>query len=157
MIHSTAEYCAPVWCRSAHTRLIDKIINDALDIVTRCLSSTPTDNLFILSGIQPTELLRQKTVLSLARHAQEPEHLLYERLLSPLGGQLRKHKSRHPFVPAALELLKNPAQSGTSVARWRNINEAWSGEKNLSTPYISVQFIICQVIRVHPSKLRMKY
>ena len=23
LVHSTAEYCTPVWCRSAHTRLID--------------------------------------------------------------------------------------------------------------------------------------
>ena len=30
LVHSTAEYCAPVWCRSAHTRLIDPAINDAL-------------------------------------------------------------------------------------------------------------------------------
>ena len=29
LVHSTAEYCAPVWCRSAHTRLIDPTINDA--------------------------------------------------------------------------------------------------------------------------------
>jgi len=30
LVHSTAEYCAPVWCRSAHTRLTGPIINDAL-------------------------------------------------------------------------------------------------------------------------------
>ena len=42
-----AEYSAPVWCRSAHTRLIKKLINDALRIVTGCLRPTPTDNLFI--------------------------------------------------------------------------------------------------------------
>ena len=39
LVHSTAEYCAPVWCRSAHTRLIDSILNDALLIVTGCLVS----------------------------------------------------------------------------------------------------------------------
>ena len=26
LINSTAEYCAPVWCRSAHTRLIDSVL-----------------------------------------------------------------------------------------------------------------------------------
>jgi len=36
MVHSTAEYCSPVWCRSAHTCLIDPAINDALRIVTEC-------------------------------------------------------------------------------------------------------------------------
>ena len=34
LIYSTAEYWAPVWCRSAHTRLIDSVLNDALRIVT---------------------------------------------------------------------------------------------------------------------------
>ena len=58
LIYSTAEYCAPAWCGSAHTRLIDSILNDALRIVTRCLRPIPTDNLPVLSGIQPTELRR---------------------------------------------------------------------------------------------------
>ena len=51
LIYSTAEYCAPAWCRSAHTRLIDSVLNDALRIVTGCLRPTPTNNLSILSGI----------------------------------------------------------------------------------------------------------
>ena len=33
LVYSTAEYCAPVWCRSAYTRLIDSVLNDALRIV----------------------------------------------------------------------------------------------------------------------------
>ena len=34
LIYSTAEYCAPAWCRSAHTRLIDSVLSDALRTVT---------------------------------------------------------------------------------------------------------------------------
>ena len=34
LIYSTAQYCAPAWCRSTHTHLIDGILNDALRIVT---------------------------------------------------------------------------------------------------------------------------
>ena len=56
LVYSTAEYCAPVWRRSAHTCLIDSVLNDAMHIVTRCLCSTPTDHLPVLSGIQPAEL-----------------------------------------------------------------------------------------------------
>ena len=37
LVYSTAEYCAPVWCRSTHTRLIDSTLNNALCIVTGCL------------------------------------------------------------------------------------------------------------------------
>ena len=66
LVYSTAEYCAPVWCRSAHTRLIDSVLNDALCIVTGCLRPTPTDHLPILSGIKPAELHRMGATLSLA-------------------------------------------------------------------------------------------
>ena len=65
-VHSTVEYCAAVWCRSAHTRLIDSVLNDALRIVTGCLRPTPKDHLPILSGIQPAELRRMGATLSLA-------------------------------------------------------------------------------------------
>jgi len=34
LMHSTAEYRVLVWCRSAHTRLIDPTINDALRFMT---------------------------------------------------------------------------------------------------------------------------
>ena len=64
LIYSTAEYCAPAWCRSAHTRLTDSVLDDALRIVTGCLRPTPTDNLPVLSGIHPAELRRQGTTLS---------------------------------------------------------------------------------------------
>ena len=39
LFYSIAEYCTPVWCGSAHTRLIDNVLNDALRIVTGCLHS----------------------------------------------------------------------------------------------------------------------
>jgi len=61
MVHPTAEYCAPAWCRSAHTRLTDPTINDALRIVTGCLRPTPADDLPMLAGIQPAELRRSGT------------------------------------------------------------------------------------------------
>ena len=37
LVYSAAKYCAPVWCHSAHTRLINSVLNDALRIVTGCL------------------------------------------------------------------------------------------------------------------------
>ena len=73
---------------SARTFFIDKPISDSLRIVTGGLRPTPADYLFILAGIQPIKLCRQKAVLSSARRAQEPKHLLYKRLLFPLGRQL---------------------------------------------------------------------
>ena len=87
LVYSTAEYCAPVWCRSAHTRLIDSVLNDALRIVTGCLRPTPTDYLPVLAGIQPAELRRLGATLSLAYHGSlEPGHILYELLAGSPDG-----------------------------------------------------------------------
>ena len=78
LVYSAAEYCAPVWCRSTHTRLIDSVLNDALRKVTGCLRPTPTDHLPVLSGIQPAELRRMGATLSLAyRGSLDPNHILY--------------------------------------------------------------------------------
>ena len=66
LLYSTAEYCAPVWCRSAYTRLIDSVLNDALSIVTGCLRPSPMDHFHILSGIQPAKLRRLGKTLFLA-------------------------------------------------------------------------------------------
>ena len=66
LVYSAAEYCAPVWCCSAHTHLIDSVLNDALHIVTGCLRPTPTDHLPVLSRIQPAELCQLGATLSSA-------------------------------------------------------------------------------------------
>ena len=69
LVYSTVEYCAPVWCRSTHIRLIDSTLNDALRIVTGCLRPTPTEDLDVLAGIQPAEPRRLEATLSLANRA----------------------------------------------------------------------------------------
>ena len=93
LVHSTAECCAPVWCRSAHTRLIHPAINDALRIVTGCQRPTPSDKLPIIAGIQPAELRRSEAALSLARRAMEPGHLLHSALTCLASANARRLKS----------------------------------------------------------------
>jgi len=115
LVHSTAEYCAPVYSRSACTHLIEPAINDALRIVTGCLRPTPADNLPILAGIHPVEPCRSGAALSLACREMEPGHLLHSamqmhpvyKLMSccPPSANARRLKSRHPFVPAAQQLI----------------------------------------------------
>ena len=56
LVYFTAEYCAPVWCCSAHTCLINGVLNDALRIVIGCLPPAPTNHLPIFSRIQPSKL-----------------------------------------------------------------------------------------------------
>jgi len=104
-LHSTAEYCVPVWCRSARTRLIGPTINDALRIVTGCLRCTPAVNLPILTGMQHAELRRNGATLSLGRRAMGPGHLLHSALTHPSSVDARRLKSRHPFVPTAQQFV----------------------------------------------------
>ena len=121
LVYSTAEYYAPVWCRSAHTRLIDSVLNDALRIVTGCLRPTPTDHLPILSGIQPSELRRRGATLSLAyRGSLDPDHILHGLLSGSSDTRQVRLRSRRPFVPAARNLLNNLARLGIRASEWTN-------------------------------------
>ena len=119
LVYSTAECCAPVWCRCAHTRLIDSVLNDALRIVTGCLRPTPTDYLPILAGIQPAELRRRGATLSLAnRGTLNPDHILHEQLVGKQNAHQGRLKSRRPFVPAAQKLLDSLPESDIRAAQW---------------------------------------
>ena len=76
LAYATAEYCAPVWCRSAYTHLIDSVLNDALHIVTGCLRPSPTDHLQIFSGIRPAGFRCSGATLSLAKRGTlDPDHI----------------------------------------------------------------------------------
>ena len=98
LVYSTSEYCAIVWCRSAHTRLIDSVLNDALRIVTRCLRPTPTDHLPVLSSIQPAELRRMGATLSLAyRGSLDFDHILYGLLSGSSDTFQARLRSRRPL------------------------------------------------------------
>ena len=50
---SAAEYCAPVWTQSAHTRGLDVPLHDAMRLISGCIRCTPLNQLPFLSGIQP--------------------------------------------------------------------------------------------------------
>ena len=121
LVYSTAEYCAPVWCRSTHTRLIDSVLNDALRIVSGCLRPTPTDHLPVLSGIQPAELRRMGVTLSLAHCGSlDPNHILYGLLNGSSDTRQVRLRSRRSFVPAARNRLDNLARLGTRASEWTN-------------------------------------
>ena len=113
LVYSAAEYCVPVWCRSAHTRLIESVLNDTLHIITGCLRPTSMDYLPVLSGIQPAELLRMGATLSLAyRESLDPNHILYGLLSGSSDTCQVRLRSRRPFVPGAQNLLDKLARLG---------------------------------------------
>ena len=121
LVYSAVEYCAPVWCRSAHTRLIDSVLNDTLRIVTGCLCPTPTDHLPVLLSIQPAELRRLGATLSLAyRRSLDPDHILHGLLSGSSDTRQVRLRSRRPFVPAARNLLDNLARLGIRASKWTN-------------------------------------
>jgi len=79
-------------------------------------SSYPNRQSFVLAGITPTELHKKRATLFLARRVMDLEHLLYDQLLFTPTTKQRELKSKHPFVPAALELLKDLDKSNTTAA-----------------------------------------
>ena len=121
LVYSTAEYCAPVWCPSAHTRLIDSVLNDALRIATGCLRPTPTNHLPVLSGIQPAELRRMGATLPLAYHGSlDPDYILYGLLSGSSDTRQMRLRSRRPSVLAAGNLLNNLVRLGIRASEWTN-------------------------------------
>ena len=130
LVYSAAEYCAPVWCRSAHTRLIDSVLNDASRIVTGCLRPTSTDHLPILSGIQPAELRQLGATLSLAyRGSLDPDHILHGLLSGSSDTRQVRLRSRRPFVPAAQNLLNNLARQASALLNGQITNGTQSTVK----------------------------
>jgi len=94
--------------------------------VTGCLRPKPADNLPILAGIQPAELRRRGATLSLGRRAMEPGHLLHSALTRPSGAAARRLKSRHPFVPAAQQLIGFSDNNNIRSAQWADYQ--WNAE-----------------------------
>ena len=121
LVYSTAGYCKPVWCRSAHTCLINSVLNDTLCIVTGCLRPTPTNHLPILLGIQPAELFQMEATLSLAhRGSLDPDHILYGLLSGSSDTCQVRLRSRRLFMSAARNLLDNLARLGICTSEWTN-------------------------------------
>ena len=135
LVYSTAEYFPAVWCRSAHTHLLDRPINDALRMVTGCLKPTPTEYLPVLSGIPPSELRRIVTTLSLASQSLEPGYTLYNYFKRPMTK--RRLKSRKPFVIEAQGLL---AQN-TNAPTW--IHYTW--KENWTKQITRLHFLVTDV------------
>ena len=119
LIYSTTEYCAPAWCRSVHTHLVDIVLNDALRIITGRLRPTPTDNLPVLSGIEPAELRRQGTTLSWANCSSlDPGHVLHGEQTKLQAVCKERQKSRYSF--AARKLLHSLSELVSALPNGRN-------------------------------------
>ena len=58
----------------------------------------------------------------------EPGHLLYSALTRPPGAAARRLKSRHPFVPAAQQIISFSDNNNIRAAQWADHqwNEEWA-------------------------------
>jgi len=59
VLYSAAEYCAPVWSRSAHISQVDVQLNSTVRLISGTFRSTPLLWLPVLSNIEPPALQRK--------------------------------------------------------------------------------------------------
>ena len=79
LVYAPAEYCAPTWSHSTHTKKIDVALNSTMRIVSGCLRSTPVDYLPVVSGIVPPDIRRTSHPLKICAKAKaNHNYLLHE-------------------------------------------------------------------------------
>jgi len=78
LVYSAAEYAAPAWCRSTHTKKLDVALNDTSRIISGYLKPTAREFLPVLSGIPPAHLRREYSTFKLALQTQlKTNHALH--------------------------------------------------------------------------------
>jgi len=84
LCYSAAEYCAPVWSRSAHTSQVEIQLNSTMRLITGTLRPTPLPWLPVLSNIEPPALRRKaatdKLMEKIVKHDSWP---IQPKILSP--------------------------------------------------------------------------
>jgi hypothetical protein len=141
LVFAPAEYCAPVWCRSSHTQLVDSELNNAVRVITGCLLNTPVSSLYVMSNIAPPPIRREALALKSAWKALSDESSLlhemiatpakvYRQLQAPTRTSARLNlaprkvveqrlTSRHPFQRAAQNLLSSVGGNCPETANQR--------------------------------------
>ncbi|UYV62046.1 hypothetical protein LAZ67_1007609 [Cordylochernes scorpioides] len=114
LIFSMAEYCAPVWEGSCHTKLIDTQLNSTLRIITGVCQPTRIDWLPVLAHISPPELRRKEATKKMYQELLDSPDLE----INPILQSPPKHrlKSRKPIWSRGNQLLSQNF----------NISEAWT-------------------------------
>ena len=107
---STAEYCSPVWARSAHTNLVDVKLNASMRIVSGTLRPTPLPWLPVLSNISPPHLRRlEATAKQLSKVRSKDSLPLHDDILFHPAVRL---PSRRPIW------LDPPSEDMTATSAW---------------------------------------
>lgn len=113
LVYSAAEYCAPVWMNSAHTKKVDTQLNIAMRTVSGCIKTTPIYWLPTLSHISPPTLRRQDALMK-----------EYEKIMN--NPQLPIHKDIPDLAKNRLRSRRPPMSSAQQLAANNfNINSGW--------------------------------
>jgi len=99
---SAAEYCAPVWLNSAHTKLVDTQLNRVMRTVSGALMPTPLPWLPVLCNIAPPDARRKEALLREYSKILSSPDLPIAQDLPPVRNRLR---SRHPPLQTARQLV----------------------------------------------------
>ena len=122
LVYAPAEYCAPVWCISSHTHLVDVGLNASLRTITGCLRPTQVDQLSVglLAEIAPPALRREAATLVLGRRACQHDHLLHDvmgnsthrKRLTQIHTHTIKQRTRCGPIPTSLDPTKQATDWG---------------------------------------------
>ena len=96
LCYSAAEYCAPVWSRSAHTSQVDVQLNSTMRLMSGTLHSTPLPWLPVLSNIEPPAI-RKKAVTDKLVEKTSCMTVGQSSLISLASPLLLRLTSRNPF------------------------------------------------------------
>ena len=115
LVYAPAEYCAPVWCRSSHTRLVVVGLNASLRTITGCLRRTQVDQLPVLAEIAPPALRRDAATQVLDRRACQHDTLLHDVMEN--STHRKGLNSRRPLTHHAHQLVSSVPPQKT-VKHW---------------------------------------
>ena len=140
LVYAPAEYCAPVWCRSSHTRHVDVGLNASLRTITGCLRPTPVDQLPVLAEIDPPAMMREAASLVLGRRVCQHDHLLH--YVMDNSTHRKRLKSRRPLTHHAHQLVSS-APPQEKVKHWTQTRwaESWASTTTKLHMYIHAHTI----------------
>ncbi|XP_025407513.1 uncharacterized protein LOC112681475 [Sipha flava] len=95
LVYSVAEYCAPAWERSVHTKKVDTQLNNTMRIITGCVRATNLQWLPVLSNVAPPAIRRHLSSVKLLQKINKLVNLpVYNDINNAPSKRLR---SRNPI------------------------------------------------------------
>ena len=95
LVVAPADYCAPVWTQSTHTKKLNVPFHEALRTISGCIRCTKTSLLPTLSGIKTLQDRRRNTCEKLFQLATNSNHPLHHTF--HCSRVLTRLRSRHPL------------------------------------------------------------